>query len=59
MWPIAMSHPMVMVVLATVRSQKTAPISPITAKNSPYGVLLPHLCGGIMLSSILLPLAFS
>ena len=30
MWPIAMSHPMVMVVMATVRSQKAAPISPIS-----------------------------
>ena len=58
MWPIAMSHPMVMVVMATLRSQKAAPITSISAKNSPYGVLLPHRCGGIMLSSILLLLAF-
>ena len=30
MWPIAMSHPMIRVVIATVRSQKAAPISPIS-----------------------------
>ena len=29
MWVIAMSHPMAMVVMATVRSQKAGPISPI------------------------------
>ena len=29
-WPIAMSHPMVMVVMATARSQEAAPISPIS-----------------------------
>jgi hypothetical protein len=29
-WPIAMSHPMVMVVMATARSQKATPISPIS-----------------------------
>jgi hypothetical protein len=29
MWPISVSYPMVMAVMATVRSPKAAPISPI------------------------------
>ena len=30
MWPISVNHPMVMVVMATARSQKAAPIPPIS-----------------------------